>query len=209
MRIVGITGRIGSGKSAVSRWLAAYGVFAIDSDELVQVLYDGDEVLQAQLRVRFGRQVMSSGPVDKVALGVAVFSDPQALADLEAMVHPAVKRLRDQQLEEARRRGVSVCVVEAIKLVESGGARDCDELWIVVAEESVQLERLGGRGMTETDARRRLTAQGTVATWSEQFLSESARLGRYRPIVIFDNSGTEDAGKAQVRRLWEGVGVSP
>jgi len=209
MRIVGLTGQIGTGKSTVSRWLEAYGVVAIDSDALVRQLYDGDAALHAQLQGRFGGQVVRSGSVDKAALGAAVFSDTQALTDLEAIVHPVVRRLRDQQVEEARRRGVPACAVEAIKLVESGGSDICDELWIVVAGERVQLERLAGRGMAEADARRRLAAQGTVASWSEQFLAESTRLDCTRPIVIFDNSGAEEVGKAHVKRLWEGVCAAP
>ncbi|MGH2356099.1 MAG: hypothetical protein ACRDI2_07950, partial [Chloroflexota bacterium] len=78
-------------------------------------------------------------------------------------------------------------------------------LWIVVAADPVQRARLQERGMDEAGARRRLAAQGSVASWSAAFLAESARLGRPRPIAIIDNSGTLDEGEAQVARLWSGV----
>jgi dephospho-CoA kinase len=205
MRVIGITGRIGTGKSTLSRWLVEQGAIAIDADSLVRMLYASDLALHDQLRRRFGTRVVIGSDVDRAALGRAVFDDPVALADLEAIVHPAVRRLRDEHLLRARATGAPAALVEAIKLVESGGSADCDELWIVVANERVQLARLGARGVDEAEARRRLAAQGTIASWSEQFLAESARLGRVRPIIIFDNSGTETEGKTQATRLWRGI----
>ena len=204
MRIVGLTGRIGTGKSTVARWLTAYGAVAIDADALVAELYESDTALHAQLRQRFGDRVVREGRVDKQVLR-GVFSDPGALADLERIVHPAVHRLREERLAAARTAGAPVAVIEAIRLVESGGSATCDELWIVVAGESVQIERLVRRGLDEAEARRRLASQGTPAGWIDQFVVESARLGRTRPVVIFDNSGSEAAGRAQADRLWRGL----
>lgn len=205
MRLIGITGRIGAGKSTVSRWLVEMGAIAIDSDVLVRELYQSDTALHQQLRARFGPQVVGEGEVDRPALSRQVFQDPQAMADLEAIVHPAVRRLRDARLAAARAAGRPVAVVEAIKLVESGGSAECDELWIVVADEAVQLRRLAARGVDASEAQRRLATQGTIASWSERFLTESIRLDRHRPIVIFDNSGSEESGWAQARRLWYGL----
>lgn len=209
MRVIGITGRIGTGKSTVGRWLAELGAVAIDSDALVRELYLSDTALHTQLQVRFGSHVVSHGAIDRAALSRQVFDNPRSLADLEAIVHPAVRRLRDERLAAARAAGRAAAVVEAIKLVESGGSAECDELWIVVADEAIQLRRLATRGVDTTEARRRLASQGTIASWSELFLTESLRLGRYRPIVIFDNSGSEEAGWAQARRLWYGLLDSP
>ena len=209
MRIVGLTGRIGTGKSTVSRWLEPYGVLAVDSDALVRELYASDAALQVRLAERFGAAVVQDGSVHRPTLGAAVFGNPAALADLEQLVHPAVQRLRDVKLEAARVQGAPAVIVEAIKLVESGGSAICDELWIVVAAEHVQLQRLAGRGVPEPEARRRLAAQGTVQSWSGLFLAESLRLSRPRPIVVFDNSGTEEAGRAQAERLWRGAASDP
>ena len=207
MRIVGLTGRMGAGKSTVARWLADLGATSIDADALVAELYATDDDLHTQLRARFGEAVVRDGRVDKLALRAA-FADPAALGDLERIVHPAVHRLRDEQLAAARANGAPVSVVEAIRLVESGGSAICDELWIVTANEDALLPRLGQRGVAPDDARRRLATQGSLAGWTDAFLAESARLTRPRPVVVFDNSGTEADGRRAAQRLWRGLSGS-
>ena len=207
MRIVGLTGRIGTGKSTVARWLAELGVTAIDADALVAELYAEDATVHAALVQRFGADVVRAGAVDKDALR-AHLAAPHALEAVERIVHPAVHRLRDDSLARARAAGAVGCVVEAIKLVESGGSAVCDELWIVVADEAVQLARLARRGVDEAEARRRMAWQGSFGTWIAAFVEESARLRRPRPVVVFDNSGDEVAGRAQASRLWLGAAGS-
>ena len=101
MRIVGLTGRIGTGKSTVARWLAEHGAMVLDSDALVAELYEGDAALQARLAGRFGAAVARDGRVDKGALRAALHG-PAEVQALEALVHPAVQALRDRRLEEAR-----------------------------------------------------------------------------------------------------------
>jgi dephospho-CoA kinase len=204
MRIVGLTGRIGTGKSTVARWLAEHGAVTLDSDVLVAELYERDAPLRARLAARFGPQVIRGKGVDRAALRASL-TDKAAIVALEEIVHPEVQALRDRKLIAARRAGASAAVVEAIKLVESGGSKVCDELWIVVAEERVQLERLARRGVSDAEARRRMEWQGSPASWTDAFLAESARLGRARPVIVFDNSGSEVDGRAQVSRLWRGV----
>jgi dephospho-CoA kinase len=204
MRIIGITGTIGAGKSAVLRWLAACGARPVDADALVYRLYETDTALQRALQARFGAAVVAGGRVDRAALG-RVFREPGALAALEEIVHPAVQRARDALIAQARREGAPAFAYEAIRLVESGSSAGCDELWIVVAGEAVQVARLAARGMDEAEARRRLAVQGSPSAWTAAFLAESARLGRPRPVVVLDNSGTEEQGQAQVRRLWSGI----
>ncbi|MGH2353556.1 MAG: dephospho-CoA kinase, partial [Chloroflexota bacterium] len=120
MRVIGLTGTIGAGKSTVLRWLAKRGARTIDADALVHRLYETDAALQARLQARFGPEVVAGGRVDRAALSTAVFGRPDALADLEALVHPAVQRLEDQHITEAQAAGAPACVIEAIKLVESG-----------------------------------------------------------------------------------------
>lgn len=211
MRVIGLTGTIGAGKSTMLGWLRELGARTLDADALVSRLYESDQALQRELQARFGARVVANGRVDRAALGEIVFAGPDdrtALADLEAIVHPAVHRLEDAAIAAAREAGAPACVVEAIKLVESGGSSRCDELWIVTAAEGVQLARLAARGLSEAEARRRLAAQGTVASWTAAFQAESARLGRSRPVIVLDNSGDEAQGKAQVERLWPGLGRS-
>jgi dephospho-CoA kinase len=205
VRVIGLTGTIGAGKSTVARWLAEFGALAIDADTLVHRLYESDAALQAALQARFGREVVEGGTVNRPALSRAVFGRPTELAALERLVHPAVQRLRDALLAEAEAAGRPACVVEAIKLVESGGSARCDELWIIVAAEDVQLARLASRGVAEAEARRRMASQGSVGSWTAAFNAESRALDRARPVLILDNTGPEASGRTQARRLWYGL----
>jgi dephospho-CoA kinase len=208
MRVVGVTGTIGAGKSTVLRWLEALGARTVDADTVVHRLYESDGDLQERLRQRFGPPVVAGGRVDRPALSRAL-STPDALSDLEKIVHPAVGRARDALLAAARAAGAPAFVYEAIRLVESGSSAVCDELWIVTVPEAVQLARLAGRGVSEAEARRRLAWQGTPATWTAAFQDESLRLGRPRPVLIVDNGGAAEQGQAQVRRLWSGIPAAP
>lgn len=208
MRIIGVTGTIGAGKSTVSRWLGELGAVVIDADALVHRLYAEDTALQAHLQARFGAEVVQDGRVHRPTLARIVFGQPDELAALEAIVHPVVHRAEDDLLAAARAAGTPVCVLDAARQVESGGSARCDELWIVACDEATQLRRLAARGMGGPEAHRRLTMQGSITKWSAAFLAESARLSRYRPMIILDNSGTESVGKAQVHRLWAGLGAN-
>jgi dephospho-CoA kinase len=204
MRVIGLTGSIGAGKSTVTQWLAELGARVVDADALVHRLYASDDQLKARLQTRFGSDVVVDGRVDRPLLGRRVRGDDRALTELEAIVHPAVHRLEDEEIAAARDAGAAACVIEAIRLVESGGSSRCDELWIVVAQEAIQLARLSARGVSEEDARHWMARQGTVASWTAAFTAESFRRGCFRPILVLDNSGDAEQGRAQAIRLWSG-----
>ena len=112
---------------------------------------------------------------------------------------------RDALIEDAARQGQAVFALEAIKLVESGASDRCDELWIVVVPPAVQLARLAARGLDEAEVRRRLAWQGSLASWTEAFLEQSARLGRPRPVIVLDNGGTAgpNSGSGNARPSWQ------
>jgi len=159
--LIGLTGPIGCGKSAIVAMLRELGGEVIDADELArQVTAPGAPVL-ADIRQRFGDSVVAAdGSLDRAALAGLVFSDPAALADLEALTHPLVRRLVDERLENARRDRVPFVAVEAIKLVEGGLARRCDVIWLIDCSPATQRQRLLSRGLSETDADQRMAAQG-------------------------------------------------
>jgi len=161
---IGITGPIGCGKSTVARWLGERsGVSVIDADhEARLVLAPETPEVEAVYR-RFGQDLRrANGELDRGALGRIVFKDPEALHDLESIVHPAVRPRILAAIERAERAGTRAVVIEAIKLVEGGLAELCDEVWLVSCEPAVQRERLIRRGDAEDDAAARVDAQGDL-----------------------------------------------
>ncbi|MFQ5421836.1 MAG: dephospho-CoA kinase, partial [Anaerolineae bacterium] len=100
--IVGLTGNIATGKSAVMRMAADRGALTIDADKVVHEIMDTDEEMQAALAVAFGAEVRrEDGRINRKALGKIVFDDPAALQDLEAIVHPAVRRVVAERIVES------------------------------------------------------------------------------------------------------------
>ncbi len=159
--IIGLTGPIGCGKSTIGSMLAELGGSFIDADALARDVTAPGQPAVAAIRARFGGAVFeASGVLDRAALGEVVFSDPAALRDLEAIVHPGVRKLLDERLEVAQRDGDPFAVIEAIKLVEGGLADRCNEVWLLECPPQVQRERLAMRGMDTADVERRLAAQG-------------------------------------------------
>ena len=159
--IIGLTGPIGCGKSTVAAMLAELGGVTVDADALAREVTSPGRPALAAIRERFGDGVFSApGVLDRAALAAIVFADRAALADLEAIVHPDVRRLVEARLDEARRQGDPFVTIEAIKLVEGGLAERCDEVWLVTCPGATQRQRLAERGMPPADVERRLATQG-------------------------------------------------
>lgn len=159
--VIGLTGPIGCGKSTVGAMLAELGGTFIDADALVREVTAPGEPALAAIRDRFTAAVFdSAGGLDRAALAEVVFSDPAALADLEAIVHPPVRARVEALLESALASGVPFVAIEAIKLIEGGLAERCDEVWLVECDPAQQRERLAGRGLPADDVERRMATQG-------------------------------------------------
>jgi dephospho-CoA kinase len=191
--VIGLTGNIATGKSLVGRMLSELGAEYIDADRLAhQVIARGTPAWE-QIVAAFGLGVLeASGNVDRGRLGAIVFSDPGALARLEAIVHPDVIAYTRRLLSTCK---VAAVVVEAIKLIESGMAQQlCDTVWVVVAPRAVQIRRLvEERGMSDEDAALRVDAQPP----------QEAKIAQAE--VIIDNSSTPDATQRQVQDAWSNV----
>lgn len=188
---VGLTGGIGSGKSEVSRLLEGLGAIIIDSDKISRAVVEpGTEGLAAVV-AEFGADVLDSeGRLDRPKLGGIVFSDPQKLAALNAIVHPLV-RARSAALQEAADQD-AILVHDVPLLVENALAPLYDLVVVVDATPTTQLDRLVRlRGMSEEEARSRMAAQAS----REQRL-EAADL-------VIENEGSLEALKSQVRQVWE------
>jgi dephospho-CoA kinase len=160
--MIWLTGPIGCGKSTVARILADCGGTVIDADVLARKATDRGHATLLQIRQRFGADVFSpSGDLDRAAMARVVFSDAAALADLEAIVHPEVRRMVDEELASAATDDAAFVAIEAIKLVEGGLAARCDEVWLIECSPATQRERLAGRGASAEDVEQRLGTQGT------------------------------------------------
>ena len=158
---VALTGGIATGKSYVLDRLSRRGVPCLDADQLAHgVMAAGTEASQA-IAARFGAEVLdASGAVDRRKLGPIVFADPAARRELEALVHPAVRRAAAAGLRGFELTGAFPFAVVAIPLLhETGRAGEYDRVIATVCAESRQLARLAQRGLSEAEARQRLAAQ--------------------------------------------------
>lgn len=194
--VIGLTGNIGTGKSTVMSMLAALGATVIDADRVAHEVIAPGTPGWSQVVAAFGRGVVAAdGAIDRARLGAIVFSDPAALARLEAITHPAIAIAIDQRLRAIER---GVVVLEAIKLIESGLYRNCDALWVVTCRPEQQLERLmRDRRMSEAEARQRIAAQPPQ--------SEKIALAD----VVIDNSGSVEETRAQVEAAWKAIRRKP
>jgi dephospho-CoA kinase len=187
---VALTGGIGSGKSTVSARLAALGAFVVDADAVAREVVEPGTPALAAVAERFGPEVVAAdGTLDRPALGRLVFGDRAALADLEAITHPAIWARTAEIVAGAR--PDAVVVHDMPLVVEKAMGAQYHLVVVVGAGEEVRLRRLVElRGMPEADARARIAAQAT---------DEERRAAAD---VWLDNEGTPDALRAAVMRLW-------
>jgi dephospho-CoA kinase len=193
--LIGLTGNVATGKSQVARMLRELGAHVIDADALTHELERKGKPVHAAIVAAFGPGILrADGEIDRAQLGQMVFSDPNALRRLEAIVHPAVTAEVARQISNLKSQasdGRTVIVVEAIKLIEAGLHKQCDALWVVRCRPGLQLDRLMGiRDLSEADARLRIVAQPPQ--------SEKAALAE----VLIENNGTLDELRAQVKHHW-------
>ena len=157
MMKVGVTGGIGSGKSTVCRLFAQKGIAVYDSDAAAKRLMQEDGALRRQLAGRFGEGTFRDGQLDRAYLAGIVFADPQALADLNALVHPVV--MRDFDAWAARQEG-SYVILESAILFEAGLEGSVDKTVAVIATHELRIERTCRRdGCGADQVVRRIAAQ--------------------------------------------------
>jgi dephospho-CoA kinase len=165
MRVIGLTGGIGSGKSTVAGYMAELGAAVIDLDKAGhEVLKSGGGVFKRVVSA-FGKEIIGAGgEIDRARLADIVFRDPEALARLNRITHPAIDKIIKERIGEYGRRGVKVVVLEAAAMLEAGKAGQADEIWVTTAPEAVVLKRLGTRsGYSREESRARLGAQFSSA----------------------------------------------
>lgn len=190
MRVIGLTGSIGSGKSTVAQILRELGVTVLDADALAR---EGSEVLREAICRRFP-EACEAGELDRRRLGQLVFADPQARRDLEAILHPYVRQRMAEATRQAQQRGETLIVQDIPLLFETGRERDFDGVLAVVAPTELRLRRV--------QARSGLSAEEFAARDSSQVPQEEKV--RRATWVIWNNSDLENL-RARVRSWLEGV----
>jgi dephospho-CoA kinase len=193
MKVIGLTGGIGSGKSTVAQLLADLGARAIDLDKTGHaVLKKGGGVYHKAVS-EFGPGILAdNGEIDRAKLGKLVFGSPGALKLLNSITHPAIDALVEKEIEKSRSKGIKVLVLEAAAMMENDKTRLVDELWITMAPEPAALKRIKERsGYTEEEAKKRIKSQ----------MTDKERI-KMADVVIYNN-GTMEELKEKVKTEWD------
>jgi dephospho-CoA kinase len=190
--VIGLTGNIATGKSVVRRMLEQLGAYTIDADMLAhRAIAKGAPGYQAVVDT-FGRWILdANGEINRERLGRVVFSDPEALKKLEAIVHPLVFQAIDVMV---RRASQPIVVIEAIKLLETELRFACDAIWVIHAPTDVQLERLmQKRQMSREEALQRIRAQSP----QQEKIAQAH--------VAIENRGSYEELWKEVSRHWQAI----
>ena len=199
MLIVGLTGNVAAGKSAVAEMWREAGVSVVSADQLARTAVEPGTDALARIRELFGPEVIQAdGTLDRGAVRRIVFRDEDALRHLEAIVHPAVRRLRDEWTRRQRDAGAEMVVWELPLLFETGIEGEADVVVVVDAPAAVRRRRIvETRGLDDEEA---------VAIMNAQMAAEEQRR---RANVVVENAGTRDelVGRAaEVLRSLRGRG---
>lgn len=192
MRIIGLTGGIGTGKSEVSATLRSLGGEIIDADREGHLAYRKDTEGWRRLLELFGESIKGEdGEIDRRQLGQLVFGDPQAMGRLNAAIHPLIKDRVSARIQELADGGTDVAVIDAALFYQAGWDDLTNEVWVVTSPSDQTLARLAAqRGMDEEEARGRIEAQ------------EPPEAIASRADVVIENKGTLEQLKANVTSIW-------
>lgn len=191
MILIGLTGGIGSGKSTVSSLLAEHGAVIIDADAITRQLQQPGQPLLQELADRFGPEILTdSGELNRPALASVAFSDPEALKDLNKIVHPAVAKEMDRQMNEVRHTD-KVVVLDIPLLAENPRKGLCGVIVVDVPVDLAVHRLVTFRSMNEADARARIEKQA----------SREKRLEIADQVI--DNSGDMESLARRVGEVWQ------
>lgn len=192
MKVIGITGGVGCGKSAVLTLLESeYAAVVTQLDEVAKNLQKSGQECFGQIVAQFGIDILGNdGELDRNRLAETVFQEPEKLAKLNEIVHPKVKEWVQEDIKQKRKDGIGLYVIEAALLPTAGYESICDEMWYIYAEEPVRRSRLkASRGYTEEKISRMIASQPT-----ERMFRESCD-------HVIDNSRTLENTKEQIGEL--------
>lgn len=193
MKIIGITGGIGCGKSTVLAWLEEkHQAVILETDRIAHKLMEPGNKVYLDIVKNFGEGILvSDGQIDRKALGGIVFSDEEKLKLLNSLTHPAVKMYVRERIAEEEKKGTELAVVEAALLLEDHYDEICDEIWYIYTSEANRRERLkSSRGLTDEKITEILGSQS-----SEQFYLDGSDR------VIHNDGDFADTGACVERAL--------
>ena len=198
MKVIGLTGGIGSGKSTVSRFLAELRAVIIDADKVGHEAFKPDTEAWREVVAAFGKQILTlTNEIDREKLGEIVFNNPELLSRLNQIMHPRMYEMVKAQLKEYRRQGIRIVVLDAPLLLEADWTSLVDEVWVTAAPESTVLRRLKEKpGLSEQQALARLRSQ----------MPTEERIKRAEVVINTDCS--LDELKAKVKELWPKLALS-
>jgi dephospho-CoA kinase len=192
MKIIGLTGGIGSGKSTVASILKELGATVIDLDKIGhEILNPGTPAWQEVVEA-FGPEIIPNhGTIDRQKLAQIVFNDPEALRELNRIMHPKIDREVQCRLKKLREQKVDLVVLEAALIEAVSWAPQADQIWLIKASRENTLCRLKGRGMGESESLARMASQRPL----EEFIKNG--------MVIINNNSTIEDLKTRVVKLWQ------
>ncbi|HEY3085244.1 MAG TPA: dephospho-CoA kinase [Candidatus Dormibacteraeota bacterium] len=191
MKLIGLTGGAGSGKSTVAAMLRELGAEVLDADVAAHTVYEPGSLGFDLIEREFGPEYVRDGMIDRARLGELVFRDTEARARLNAIVHPMVREWMAAQTANALMRGAAVVVQDVPLLFENGLENLYSDVLLVYVPEPLQIRRLvEERGLAEDRARAIVAAQMPI----------EEKRGRARHVI--DNSGTREETRRQVEQFW-------
>ena len=183
LKVIGLTGGIASGKSAITQWLAEQGAYVIDADKLGHRVYESGSQAFDEVVTAFGSDIVGDdGEVDRRVLGSKVFGNDVALKKLTDIAWPAIKRMAMREITSVQNQGnYDVLVLEAAVLVEAEWMDIVDEVWVVTVDRQVAIQRAMDRdGFSQVDVEKRIDAQTSDFERTKHATK------------VFDNSGSWD-----------------
>ena len=191
MRVIGLTGGIGCGKSLAAQYFAELGALVIDADQLARAAIERGSDGFDEVVALFGDSILKDGNIDRRALGDLIFKDPIAKTKLENIIHPFVRREFEEAV--ASLKGDQVLVYEIPLLVETNAHEKFDLVITVESEMENRIARLRGRGMHISEIEGRVAAQAT----REQRIEVAD--------FLIENDGSEDELLRQVENIWDSL----
>lgn len=194
MRIIGLTGGIGSGKTTVAERLRQKGAFIVDADKVAREVVEPGQPALRELADAFDGVITEDGTLDRAGLARQAFVTPEATEKLNSITHPRIRERTQKLFAQAKSDGREIAVYDMPLLIENGETGQVDTVLVVDAPDETRVQRLvDSRGLDEDDARRRIAAQ----------IDRESRLKAAD--VVLDNSGDVESLIAQVDRFWDGV----